>query len=552
MYQALYRKYRPSTFDEVVGQEAVVRTLKNAIINNKLTHAYLFAGPRGTGKTSIAKILAKTVNCLDLKDATPCNKCVNCTQINNKQTTDIVEIDAASNNGVDEIREIRSKVTLVPSNSKYKVYIIDEVHMLSTGAFNALLKTLEEPPSHVIFILATTDPHKIPLTILSRCQRFDFKKIENDKIVKKLKEIATKENVEADDDALLEIAKISDGGMRDAISIFDQAISYNEGKVSLDSIHEINGTISKKELTEFLKYLLDKDLLNLLNKLDYYNNNGKNLVKIAEEIVLFLRDVLLSEIVPEYFKNNNIENYKDLIQNTDKEYLLEVINKFNLSINDMKMVNDPKLVLELLLIKLTNIKIDKTETTHVEKNEQLQTISDNFEKVSIKKEEKKEKLISNNYQYHDMTNVIDIRVNNSLATFQKTLLKPLKEKIENVSSKLLVPEYSSCASLILDGELKVTSEDYLLFVYKSSHLADIFNQSIIKIEKIIKDVCEKEYKVIAIDMEKWEIIKQEFNSKSKKYELLEENFDLNEIFKDQKEEDIESLFGNIIEYKEEI
>lgn len=552
MYQALYRKYRPSTFDEVVGQEAVVRTLKNAIINNKLTHAYLFAGPRGTGKTSIAKILAKTVNCLDLKDATPCNECVNCTQINNKQTTDIVEIDAASNNGVDEIREIRSKVTLVPSNSKYKVYIIDEVHMLSTGAFNALLKTLEEPPSHVIFILATTDPHKIPLTILSRCQRFDFKKIENDKIVKKLKEIATKENVEADDDALLEIAKISDGGMRDAISIFDQAISYNEGKVSLDSIHEINGTISKKELTEFLKYLLDKDLLNLLNKLDYYNNNGKNLVKIAEEIVLFLRDVLLSEIVPEYFKNNNIEDYKDLIQNADKDYLLEIINKFNLSINDMKMVNDPKLVLELLLIKLTNVKIDKVETTHVEKNEQPQTILDNSEKLPIKKEEKKEKLVSNNYQYHDMTNVIDIRVNNSLATFQKTLLKPLKEKIENVSSKLLVPEYSSCASLILDGELKVTSEDYLLFVYKSSHLADIFNQSIIKIEKIIKDVCEKEYKVIAIDMEKWEIIKQEFNSKRKKYELLEENFDLNEIFKDQKEEDIESLFGNIIEYKEEI
>src|SRR5574344_2833121 len=203
MYQALYRKYRPNNFDEVVGQEVVVKILKNSILNNKVSHAYLFSGPRGTGKTSLAKIFAKIVNCSEPKNLSPCNNCVSCTQINNKQSTDIIEIDAASNNGVDKIREIRNKVNLVPSTGKYKVYIIDEVHMLTQGAFNALLKTLEEPPSHIIFILATTEPHKIPATILSRCQRFDFKRIPSDQIVIHLRKIATKESREITDEALL-------------------------------------------------------------------------------------------------------------------------------------------------------------------------------------------------------------------------------------------------------------------------------------------------------------------------------------------------------------
>ena len=255
MYQALYRKYRPSTFEDVIGQDVIVKTLKNEISNNHISHAYLFTGPRGTGKTSIAKILAKTVNCEHLNGFQPCEVCVSCTQINNRQTTDIFEIDAASNNGVDEIRELKSKVNLVPSTSKYKVYIIDEVHMLTTGAFNALLKTLEEPPSHIIFILATTDPHKIPSTILSRCQRFDFKKISDKKIVERLKYIVKKEKINIEEDALYEIARLSDGGMRDSISMLDQVLAFSESTITVKEVHEVNGTLSQYEMQNFMEDL---------------------------------------------------------------------------------------------------------------------------------------------------------------------------------------------------------------------------------------------------------------------------------------------------------
>ena len=238
-YLALYRKYRPVDFDNVYGQEEVVTVIKNAINNNMVSHAYLFCGPRGTGKTTIAKIIARMVNCENLIDGKPCGKCYNC--INFLNSNDIVEIDADSNNGVDEIRELRDKINLVPSNAKYKVYIIDEVHMLTTQAFNALLKTLEEPPAHVIFILATTEPHKIPLTIASRCQKFRFTKINSKKIVDRLREIAKLENIAIDEDALYEIARISDGGMRDAINFLDQLVAYDNKVITLDDIYKVNG-----------------------------------------------------------------------------------------------------------------------------------------------------------------------------------------------------------------------------------------------------------------------------------------------------------------------
>src|SRR5574344_1048297 len=238
-YQALYRKYRPKTFDDVYGQQIVVQTLKNVIKNNKLTHAYLFVGPRGTGKTSIAKIFAKTINCLHPEDGLSCEKCDICISNNSNENVDIIEMDAASNNGVDEIREIRNHITLLPTVSKYKIYIIDEVHMLTTGAFNALLKTLEEPPSHTIFILATTEPHKIPLTILSRCQKFDFTRINNEDICKQVELVAKKENISIEEEAIKEIARLSDGGMRDALSLLDQVSAYTNNTITIIDVHNV-------------------------------------------------------------------------------------------------------------------------------------------------------------------------------------------------------------------------------------------------------------------------------------------------------------------------
>ena len=341
-YLALYRKYRPVDFNNVYGQEEVVTVLKNAIVTGKISHAYLFCGPRGTGKTTIAKIVARLVNCDNLIDGNPCGKCYNC--LNYLNSNDIVEIDAASNNGVDEIRELRDKVNLVPSNAKYKVYIIDEVHMLTMQAFNALLKTLEEPPSHVIFILATTEPHKIPLTISSRCQKFRFSKISDDKIVDRLKDICYCENISTDDDTLYEIARLSDGGMRDAINILDQLVAYSNGNITIDDVYKVNGSVSYNDLYNLLNNIkftkelefdnfIEIDIDELNNMLNYkYNrfplferikemakriasNNYDGSIKNASSIEKRLKELLNTKLDLKYIVNDFFQSsyakYKD-------------------------------------------------------------------------------------------------------------------------------------------------------------------------------------------------------------------------------------------------
>lgn len=552
MYQALYRKYRPSTFDDVVGQDVIIRTLKNAIENNKLIHAYLFTGPRGTGKTSTAKILAKTINCSNLVEFKPCNQCDSCVQINNKQTTDIIEIDAASNNGVDEIRELKNKANLVPSNSKYKVYIIDEVHMLSTGAFNALLKTLEEPPSHIIFILATTEPHKIPMTILSRCQRFDFKKISVKKIVENLEKIVEQENIQIQEEALKEIAVLSQGGMRDAISLLDQSISYCPEKITSKDVHDINGTIGNEELIKIVNEILNKDIAKLLKIFDELDENGKNLIKLVEELISFLKNILVHKISPTYFDESDSEIYEKINISINQFDLLRYIRQFSNAAYEMKRSDNEKITLELNIIEMMNFQSDnckeikeitkKEEKTENVKNTQI------IQKQEQSEQNKEQTVISN----QKIEEIKIIRINNALSCFNKKLLLEYKEKIGLVKKFLLNEKYGQWVHLIMDGELKALGKNYLIFVYKDEPMSYLFNQNWCIIEEILEAVYNEKLKVVATNIDDWNQIKQEFNSKTRIFEWKEEpNLEEEKIEKQENQKnEIETIFDGIIEYSE--
>ena len=551
MYQALYRKYRPKTFEDVFGQDVIVKTLKNAVINNKLTHAYLFTGPRGTGKTSIAKIFAKIVNCENKNKGIPCDNCKSCIEINKGQNVDIIEIDAASNNGVDEIRELKSKVNLVPAISKYKVYIIDEVHMLTTGAFNALLKTLEEPPAHVIFILATTEPHKIPSTILSRCQRFDFKKISESKISENLLKIVSEEKIKITEESINEIARISDGGMRDAISILDEVIAYAEDRINIDDIHEINGTLTSKELEELLNNIVDHDLESIMTKIDRYNNNGKNFVKLTEEIVNYFKLLLLSKVTPQYFETlkTNIIVSEVLKNKVDNKKLIDMIETFNLTINDMKKSDNPKLVFEIMIIKeisVNNTQINAKIEQELKEVKPKIIVEENKTEIIKKKELPKvdTKIKSN------MLKIKEVRIGNTLANFNKKELIEVKSKIEDLRPLVLDPIYSQDVSIILDGELKAASDTNLIFVYNTELESDLFNEQLLKLEQIINENIKTNYKIISTCKDDWEIIKKGFNSKKTTYNYQEETFNLEELLNHKEPtEKIEELFGNVVEYQ---
>ena len=377
MHKALYRVYRPKTFGDVVGQEHIVKTLKNQIKNNNIGHAYLFSGTRGTGKTSTAKIFARAVNCLNPINEEPCNECEICIDTLNDNIMDIVEIDAASNNSVDDIRELRESVKYTPSKAKYKVYIIDEVHMLSQGAFNALLKTLEEPPSYVIFILATTEPHKIPATILSRCQRFDFKRVSSKDIASRMSYICKKENIEAEEKALSLIARNSQGALRDALSILDQCMSFGNEKIEYNDVIELLGTVNIDELFELSQSIIDENTKKSLEILNEFIIWGKDIRNLINDLIDHFRNLMVCKVSKDLdeiisLPEESIERLKEQSQNVNINDLIRILNILSETQDSMKSSSNTRILAEVTIMKIAQPMFDESKEALIKRIENLE------------------------------------------------------------------------------------------------------------------------------------------------------------------------------------
>ena len=455
-YTALYRKFRPTVFEDVKGQEHIVTTLKNQIRSGRTSHAYLFCGTRGTGKTTIAKIFAKAVNCEHPVDGSPCGECAICRSIAAGTSMNVIEIDAASNNGVDSIRQIVEEVNYSPAEGKYKVYIIDEVHMLTMQAFNALLKILEEPPKHVIFILATTEYHKIPLTITSRCQKFQFNKLEIDDIVKRLREISDLEKIDIEDEALYEIAKISDGGMRDSINFLDQIRSFTSNMITVNDVYEVCGDISVEQISNLLIYLKENNVEKITGFFEEMGEKGKNFNKLLEDIVGYLRDVILyRNNVNEKLIKCDVQYIKKVSEIYSDKDIYYIVDRINSLINELRYVSRQTIVITanflLIMYKINEKKDSKLSLKKKEndKNRENKDYSLAFNFTNNVENEKCE-LTSENLHHVNSEEINDseeynknkeIIINNAFALASKKLKKDLQEKFISITDYLTDNKY---------------------------------------------------------------------------------------------------------------
>ena len=568
-YQTLYRKYRPSDLDDVSGQSSIVKIIKNSLSLNRISHAYLFCGPRGTGKTTMARILAKNINCLDLHDGIACGKCKNCISILNGNCPDIIELDAASNNGVDEIREIKNKVSLVPTELKYKVYVIDEVHMLSSGAFNALLKTLEEPPEHVIFILATTDVHKVPVTIISRCQCLDFHRVCEDDIVNRLRYICQSENIKVDDEILKNIANLSDGGFRDAIGMLDKLVSYSDEKITLDDFEELNGIVSVKKKKKFLSLVEKGEINKIIEFIDNIYNRGKDLIIFSQDLMVLCRNMIIN-----YYSYENTD--------LNIEFLLSFVEKMDEIAISLKESNNLRIIFETKIlsfvyknnmtkysISINNVRDEVEENsnntsieynTNVQYDEKNMNSNINTEKTSTP--QKKEKnLISNSESVeNNNTNHSDtdfnkrnlIIINNCFYSASKDKLIHIKNNWKQLNDYALDSKYGAVACYLSDATIRAVGSHEIIITFDYESVVSRGFQFNTLIEQLLFKILEEEYYVAYLTVEEWNAERNKYienKNNGINYQYLDLNFSSNKeenINSDLNQDNMNSLDNSIV------
>ncbi|WP_026674066.1 DNA polymerase III subunit gamma/tau [Alkalihalobacterium bogoriense] len=523
-YQALYRVWRPQFLKDVAGQEHITKTLQNALGQSKFSHAYLFTGPRGTGKTSAAKIMAKAINCEKAPVQEPCNECRTCIGITDGSIVDVIEIDAASNNGVDEIRDIRDKVKFAPNEVRYKVYIIDEVHMLSTGAFNALLKTLEEPPKHVVFILATTEPHKIPLTIISRCQRFDFKRITNQALVNRMQYIVSHYETTVDDDALFLLARAADGGMRDALSLLDQAISYSDGHVTVDDVLSITGAVSERFLIDVIKAISEQNVQAALQSVNGIINEGKDPQRFIEDLIFYFRDILLYQTAPsleEALERAKVdEEFKQLASSLTTTLIYHYIDVLNHSQQEMKWASHSKIFLEVAIVKLCQ---QPTSTNSKENDIELDSLKSKIQQLEQTLENLKSgqglQQVQATEEQKPKRRVTPQTSTGKVATPQiKEMLKQAsKADLQRVSNswgkvmELVRKNNIRAHAWLSDCKPVAASQTTVLLAFQNEMHRDMIDTKFRSdVEKTISEVCNQPTQLLSLLVHQWDKIKEEF------------------------------------------